>query len=257
MSNYSRALEFCIENNIILNRDDANSLYLYMEGANIEYIKKLRETSKYFKSFKKNVNSLIKAGGKYQEAKKECEICKQKLKQFQKDINSIVSNDTSDTIAFLIPIVISVGVAFSITFADKKISSNIHNKRVAKMDAPLDKSWKEYINNTSQAIDNPSAENLNKFLNSSADHVNKTKQWNDDFKNLQKKESREGKIVTGVQLGATLGTFINGLRILAKDNQSNNPKYINTFRGLCNGLISNCYKSVAKFESKINKLENR
>lgn len=229
MSNYSRALEFCMENNIALNESQTNNLYIYMEGVNIDMTKTFMKYSKAIKEEKKKCQTYIKYGDK-----KNAKICIGKMKSTLSDLKKEISKlDTSKAsskvygilVAVIIDITeVLVGIDASflypiIKLKDKRngyqdVANTVDHLKansednLAKMKSNLDKANVDRINQLKSDVANDVTDNT-AFMKASIPYnyakqqydkqANKVADYTKEFNNLNNKRIKTTKKISNVK----------------------------------------------------------
>lgn len=94
MDNYSRAIQFCVENGIVLEEYEVDQLKCLYEGANIELIKTFNRAKKEYDDYSKKANEAIRKFD-YKTAKKYVREMEDKVSEIEKEFNAIDSTQAS------------------------------------------------------------------------------------------------------------------------------------------------------------------
>lgn len=257
MSNYSNALEFCVENGIIL--DDAQSLDLYctMEGANLDTQKAVWGYNKQLRQASKECGKLIKAGD-YKGAKKCCNTMNKILRNFQKDVDSIDYTTSSNIISQVIYAALTLGVALCIPLSSS-LGIKVKQAKFNKADKEL-KSWSTYKSNGNGAP-----------ISGISKAKQKDMSYNDKFNKLVERRAdrwgeldnaKEFKGSKGYKFTALFGAISAALAAIAElkvarediKKHGGSIKNLNMLRADVNLSIKSQFKVVAALEKEIDKL---
>lgn len=143
MNNYSKALEFCLENGIVLEEYEIEQLHCIYEGANIDSIKAFNRAKKEYEKYSKAANKAINDLD-YKTAKENVEKMKEVVADIEKEFNDIDSTALSSRVfGFIATLLInmlssivpsigsfagSVGVAAGVKHGANKVAEKAANR---------------------------------------------------------------------------------------------------------------------------------